>query len=174
MPLVLCRRRLVVVLSALLLSLLAACGGGGGVAGSPSHDSADGAVRGLVDALAANDLNGAADWVAPGERSDFTGALDQAKQLGLKITFQVKGFTVGSVSQDKSDANKAYVKYSGEANACVSAPTSGRADNCTPIQSQSGRSNADTFVCVRQDGRWYVSISSTVQGARPRAHGVLA
>jgi hypothetical protein len=149
---------------ALLLCLAACGGGGGGPAGSSSHDSPDGAVRGLVNALAAGDTKGALDWIAPGERSQFSSALDEARSLGLKISFSVKQFSVVSSSVDRSDGNRALVRYSGTAQACVDGTTGGRqVHTCNPVQSQSGQAQSDTFVCVRSDGRWYVSINAATQ-----------
>ena len=149
---------------ACLLPLAAACGSSGGPAGTSSHDSADGAVRGLVNALAADDSKAALDWIAPAERTQFTQALDEAKALGLKISFSVKSFAVDSTSIDKSDGNRALVRYSGSAQACVDGTTGGRAvHTCNPVQSQTGQATPDIFVCVRSNGSWYVSIASAGQ-----------
>ena len=145
-----------------LLLVVSACGSGSGAAGTSSHDSPDGAARGFVNALAANDTKGAEDWIASGERSEFSGALDEARSLKLKVAFTVKAFSVASVAVDRSDANRAVVTYGGQVTFCVTGTTAGRAvDDCSAVQSQSGQGNAHTFVCVRQDGRWYVSIRGT-------------
>ena len=117
-------------------------------------------MRGLVDALSAGDTRGALDWIATAERSQFSSAIDEAHTLGLKVVFTVKQFSVASVSPDASDPNRTLVRYGGQVTFCVTGTTAGRAvDNCSAVQSLSGKGNADTFVCVRQGGRWYVSIS---------------
>lgn len=150
--------------AALVGLVVVACGGGGGPAGTPTHDSPEGAVRGLVDAMAANDLKGAADWVAPDERSDFTSAIDESKQLGLTISFHVKDFSITSVS---SSGDQATVKYSGDASACIAGPngaTGTDGSGCHPLQSQSGSQRADTLACVRRNGSWYVSLKNSLGG----------
>jgi hypothetical protein len=141
--------------------MLAACGSSTGPAGPSSHDTPAGAVRGLINALAAGDTKGAQEWIAPSDVSEFTTALDEAKQLSLTLTFDVSRFSVVSSSIDPGDGNRALVRYAGKAEACVKGTANGRnVDSCNPIQSQTGQAAADTFVCVRQNGAWYVSISS--------------
>jgi hypothetical protein len=119
-------------------------------------------VRGLINALAAGDTKAAQEWIAPSQVSEFTTALDEAKQLSLTLSFDVGGFSVVSSSIDPTDGNRALVKYAGKAQACVKGTANGRnVDSCNPIQSQTGQASADTFVCVKQNGSWYVSIRST-------------
>jgi hypothetical protein len=143
---------------------VAACGG---PAGSSSHDTPDGAVRGLVNALADNDLQGAQDWILPAERAGFANGVQGAGKLGLKTSFTVQSFSIVSVTADRSDANRATVRYSGDVAFCISGTTLGRrVDNCTAVQSQVSQEVADTFLCVRQNGRWYVSVSGQAQGRR--------
>jgi hypothetical protein len=155
-------RGIVAVCGAALALSVGACGSGG-PAGTASHDSPAGAVSGLVDAFAGNDFTAAADWIAPDQRKGFTDALTEARSLGLKISFQVKDFAITSVS-DSGD--RATVKYSGQATFCVGGGAAGStaSSNCQAVQSQSGGGEADTLVCVRQDGRWYVSVNNTLQG----------
>lgn len=144
----------------LLLLLLAACGAESGPAGTASHDSPEGAVRGLVDALARNDARAAADWILPAERDDFSGGIDEARSLGLRPLFSVRGFAVESVQAEGGDGNRAQVRYAGSVSFCLSGSAGGKAvNNCSAVQSQSGAGSADVFVCVRQGGGWYVSIA---------------
>jgi hypothetical protein len=130
-------------------------------------------VLGLAGALSGGDLHGAADWIAPDQRSAFTDAIDEAKSLGLQLSFHVKDFAVVSVHMD--NAGGASVKYSGEATACITRPgTPSTGNGCQEITSQSGVQAADTLDCVRQGGKWYVSINSALQGSAPAARTGLA
>jgi len=155
-------RGVVAACTAAFALAVAGCGSGG-PAGTASHDSPAGAVRGLVDAFAGNSFTAAADWIAPDQRRGFTDALAEARSLGLTISFQVKDFSITSVS-DSGD--RATVKYSGQASFCIGGGAAGStaSSNCQAVQSQSGGGEADTLVCVRRDGRWYVSVNNTLQG----------
>ena len=122
-------------------------------------------MRGLVNALAAGDAGRVAGWIAPDERADFTGAIDDARSLDLTVSFHVKDFAIGAVS---SSGDNATVRYQGDVTACISRPGSNTTTDgagCHPVQSQSGSRKADTFVCVRRNGAWYVSLSNTAPGA---------
>ncbi len=151
-------------LVAVILLMLAACGGGGGPAGTPTHDSPDGAVRGLVDALAADDVKAAADWIAPDERAEFTTAVDDASALKLTMSFHAKDFSITSVS---TNGDRATVRYSGDVTVCIAGPngaTGTDGSGCHPVQSQSGSQAAETFVCLRRGGAWYVSLKNSAGG----------
>jgi len=122
-------------------------------------------VRGLVNALASGDTKHAVQWIALGEQADFDNALDEAHSLGLTISFHVKNFAIASVT---TRADEATVKYRGDVTACLDRPggnDSTDGGGCHSVQSQSGSQKADTFVCLRQKGGWYVSLSNTPQGA---------
>ena len=48
--------------------------------------------------------------------------------------------------------------------------TAGRSVHaCNAVQSLSARAASDTFVCVRQNGQWYVSLSARAQSLAPAA-----
>ena len=156
---------------AVLLLLVAACGGSGG--SGPSHDSPEGAVRGLIATLEKNDLDGAKEWILPSERAQFSTSLDEARAAGLKIDFKVESFEVTGSEVDKKNSDKATVKTKGKAAACVAGSIGGQAlSTCSPVQSNSGSGN--DFVCVRESGKWYVSINQSASGMRSRSGSAAA
>lgn len=121
-------------------------------------------MRGLVNALAAGDASKVTDWIAPDQRDDFNSAIDDARSLNLAVSFHVKDFSIGVVT---TRGDSATVRYRGDVTACISRPggnSSTDGAGCHPVQSQSGSQKADTFVCVRRNGAWYVSLSNTSPG----------
>ena len=80
------------------------------------------------------------------------------------MSFHVKDFAVGTVT---TSGDNATVAYRGDVTACIGRPggnSSTDGAGCHSVQSQSGGSKGDTFVCVRRNGAWYVSLSNTSPG----------
>jgi hypothetical protein len=144
---------------------LAACGGGGG--GSSDHSSPDGAVRGFIDALGANNINGALQWVNPSERSQFQSDLSQLQ--GIKFNISIQDFSVVSTVPDKNDPNKAVVHYKGRASFCVSGTPGGVPINTCEAAPFSPASGSDTIGAVKVNGDWYVSFAPSGAGPTPGA-----
>jgi hypothetical protein len=143
-------------LATVLVALLAACGG------SPagSHDTAEGAVRGFLGAVAANDVNEALMWLPPAQRPQASNLLNGRE--GVKVSFRVEHVDVGSATVDREHPDQAMVPVKGQASACVNGGSGDLAslNTCFPFSKFAQTAGSDTVSCVRIDGRWYVDIGS--------------
>jgi hypothetical protein len=158
-------RRFRLVLGALLgavaltLALLAACGSDSPAGGPGSHDSPEGAVRGFLDAVAANDLKDALNWIPPNQRKAASDLLNGA--LGVKVSFSVQHIDVGSATIDGRNPDQASVGIKGQASACVNGGSGDSALNtCYPFSKFAQAAGADQISCIRIGGQWYVDFGS--------------
>jgi hypothetical protein len=126
-----------------------------GVGGTASHDSPDGAVRGLVQALVAFDgsdlsINNLLLWVAPSQAETTRSALQAFSTSGAKVTFKVDNFDIAGVV--KADATHATVTTKGTASACLSIAAGGATgiNTCQPL-------TENTFKASQENGKWYVA-----------------
>jgi hypothetical protein len=158
-------RRLRLVLGALLgaatlaLGLGAACGSDGPAGGPGSHDTPEGAVRGFLDAVAANDLKDALNWIPPKQRKAASDLLNGA--LGVKVSFSVQHIDVGAATIDRDHPDQAMVSLKGQASACVNGGSGDSALNtCYPFSKFAQTAGSDQISCVRIGGQWYVDFGS--------------
>lgn len=151
------RLRLIALLGA-LVTLLPACGGG--PAGGPgSHDTPEGAVRGFLDAVAANDVKEALNWIPPTQRKAAADLLNGA--LGVKVTFTVQHIDVGAATIDHARPDQAMVVVRGQASACVNGGSGDTALNtCYPFSKFAQTAGSDQVSCIRIGGQWYVDFGS--------------
>jgi hypothetical protein len=158
-------RRLRLVLGALLgaatlaLGLLAACGSDSPAGGPGSHDTPEGAVRGFLDAVAANDLKDALNWIPPRQRKAASDLLNGA--LGVKVSFSVQHIDVGAATIDRDHPDQAMVTLKGQASACVNGGSGDSALNtCYPFSKFAQTAGSDQISCIRIGGQWYVDFGS--------------
>jgi hypothetical protein len=158
-------RRLRLVLGALLgaatlaLGLGAACGSDSPAGGPGSHDTPEGAVRGFLDAVAANDLKDALNWIPPKQRKAASDLLNGA--LGVKVSFSVQHIDVGTATIDRENPDQAMVALKGQASACVNGGSGDSALNtCYPFSKFAQTAGSDQISCVRIGGQWYVDFGS--------------
>jgi hypothetical protein len=158
-------RRLRLVLGALLgaatlaLGLGAACGSDSPAGGPGSHDTPEGAVRGFLDAVAANDLKDALNWIPPKQRKAASDLLNGA--LGVKVSFSVQHIDVGAATIDRDHPDQAMVSLKGQASACVNGGSGDSALNtCYPFSKFAQTAGSDQISCVRIGGQWYVDFGS--------------
>jgi hypothetical protein len=158
-------RRLRLVLGALLgaatlaLGLGTACGSDGPAGGPGSHDTPEGAVRGFLDAVAANDLKDALNWIPPKQRKAASDLLNGA--LGVKVSFSVQHIDVGAATIDRDHPDQAMVSLKGQASACVNGGSGDSALNtCYPFSKFAQTAGSDQISCVRIGGQWYVDFGS--------------
>jgi hypothetical protein len=161
-------RRLLALTTALvaLVALLAACGGS--PAGGPgSHDTAQGAVRGFLGAVAANDVNEALMWIPPAQRPQASNLLNGRE--GVKVSFRVEHVEVGAATVDREHPDQAMVPVKGQASACVNGGSGDLAslNTCFPFSKFAQTAGSDTVSCVRIGGRWYVDIGSGSDAPAP-------
>lgn len=143
------------------LGLLAACGGGGAPAGGPgSHGSPDGAVRGFLDAVAANDIKEALTWIPPAQRKQASSLLNGNE--GVRVTFSVEHVDVGGVTVDRQNPDQATVTVKGQASACVNGGSGDLSslNTCFPFSRFAQSAGSDQISCVRIGGQWFVDIGS--------------
>jgi hypothetical protein len=175
--------RLLIALATALLALLAACGGS--PAGGPgSHDSPEGAVRGFLGAVAANDVNEALNWIPPAQRTQASNLLNGRE--GVKVSFRVEHVEVGAATVDRDHPDQAMVPVKGQASACVNGGSGDLAslNTCFPFSKFAQTAGSDQVSCVRIGGQWYVDIGSgsdapapepspspTPAGGSPSPHG---
>lgn len=149
-------RALVAALTAACALVVAACGSSGSSAAGAgaTHDTPDGAVRGLVAALTAFDgsdasINNLLQWIAPSQSAATKSALQSFQATGAKVSFKVENFDIASVST--TDATDATVTVKGTASACLTltgGPGSG-INSCQPLTD-------NTFKTSKENGTWYV------------------
>jgi hypothetical protein len=158
-------RRFRLVLGALLgaatlaLGLGAACGSDSPAGGPGSHDTPEGAVRGFLDAVAANDLKDALNWIPPKQRKAASDLLNGA--LGVKVSFSVQHIDVGTATIDRENPDQAMVALKGQASACVNGGSGDSALNtCYPFSKFAQTAGSDQISCVRIGGQWYVDFGS--------------
>ena len=158
-------RRLRLVLGALLgaatlaLGLGAACGSDSPAGGPGTHDTPEGAVRGFLDAVAANDLKDALNWIPPKQRKAASDLLNGA--LGVKVSFTVQHIDVGAATIDRDNPDQAMVTLKGQASACVNGGSGDSALNtCYPFSKFAQTAGSDQISCVRIGGQWYVDFGS--------------
>ena len=158
-------RRLRLVLGALLaaatlaLGLVAACGSDSPAGGPGTHDTPEGAVRGFLDAVAANDLKDALNWIPPKQRKAASDLLNGA--LGVKVSFSVQHIDVGAATIDRDNPDQAMVTLKGQASACVNGGSGDSALNtCYPFSKFAQTAGSDQISCVRIGGQWYVDFGS--------------
>jgi hypothetical protein len=154
------RLRLLPGLAGLALGLLPACGSS--PAGGPgSHDSPQGAVRGFVDAAAANDVAGALTWIPPRERPAARSLLQGSQ--GVRVTFTVEHVDVGAATIDPDHPEQATVRITGRASACVNGGSGVNAslNTCFPFSKFAETPGSDEVACIRIDGEWYVDFGSS-------------
>jgi hypothetical protein len=163
------RRPWVLVAPATLaLALLAGCGGS--PAGGPgSHASPDGAVRGFLDAVAANNVPEALNWIPPSQRKQASTLLNGSQ--GVKVTFRVEHADVGAATIDRVHPDQATVTVRGQASACVNGGSGDLAalNTCFPFSKFAQTAGTDQVSCVRIDGQWYVDIGSGSDAPAPDA-----
>jgi hypothetical protein len=148
-------RALVAALAGACALIVAACGSSNSAGGAgATHDTPDGAVRGLVAALTAFDgsdasINTLLQWIAPSQNAATKAALQSFQATGAKVTFKVDNFDVASVST--TDPTTATVTVKGTASACLSlAGGVGTGINtCQPLTD-------NTFKAAKENGTWYV------------------
>jgi hypothetical protein len=151
--------RLLLALATALVALLPACGGS--PAGGPgSHDTPEGAVRGFLGAVAANDVNEALLWIPPTQRPQASNLLNGRE--GVKVSFRVEHVDVGTPAVDREHPDRAMVPVKGQASACVNGGSGDLAslNTCFPFSKFAQTAGSDTVSCVRIGGRWYVDIGS--------------
>ncbi|HEX3606365.1 MAG TPA: hypothetical protein VH134_10620 [Candidatus Dormibacteraeota bacterium] len=161
-------RRRLPALASPLLALLVACGGG--PAGGPgSHDTPEGAVRGFLDAVAANDVNEALTWIPPSQRKQAATLLHGDE--GVRVTFRVEHVDVGSASIDRQHPDMATVPLKGHASACVNGGSGDLAslNTCFPLSTFAQTAGTDSVSCVRLGGSWYVDIGSGSDAPAPES-----
>jgi hypothetical protein len=162
-------RRAMGVVALIVAVMAAGCGssnsssgGGGGISGI-THDSPDGAVRGLVAALVNWDgsqsgLNAVTDWVNPAQRSDFTSGFSLLGGSNVKFSFKITSFDVASV--DNTDSTHAVVHVKGSASFCISGVISSVTLNTCSSSSLTPSGTKDTVNAVKVNGQWYVDSGS--------------
>jgi hypothetical protein len=158
-------QRLLALVTA-LVAALAACGGN--PAGGPgSHDTAEGAVRGFLGAVAANDVNEALMWIPPSQRPQASNLLNGRE--GVKLSFRVDHVDVGAATVDHEHPDQAMVPVKGQASACVNGGSGDLAslNTCFPFSKFAQTAGSDQVSCVRIDGRWYVDIGSGSDAPAP-------
>jgi hypothetical protein len=151
-------RGLIAIAAAAAALLASACGSSStssGIGGTASHDSPDGAVRGLVQALVSFDgsdtsINNLLQWVAPSQAATTRSALQAFSSSGAKVTFKVDNFDIAGVV--KADATHATVTTKGTASACLSIAAGGATgiNTCQPL-------TENTFKAAQESGKWYVA-----------------
>ena len=151
-------RGLIAVAAAAVAVFASSCGSSStssGVGGTASHDSPDGAVRGLVQALVSFDgsdssINNLLQWVAPSQAATTRSALQAFSTSGAKVTFKVDNFDIAGVV--KADATHATVTTKGTASACLSIAAGGATgiNTCQPL-------TENTFKAAQENGKWYVA-----------------
>jgi hypothetical protein len=158
-------RRLRLVLGALLagaalsLAVLTACGSDSPAGGPGSHDTPEGAVRGFLDAVAANDLKDALNWIPPKQRKAADDLLNGA--LGVKVSFTVQHIDVGAATIDRENPDQATVTLKGQASACVNGGSGDSSLNtCYPFSKFAQAAGSDQISCIRIGGQWYVDFGS--------------
>jgi hypothetical protein len=153
-------------LTTALVAALAACGGN--PAGGPgSHDTAEGAVRGFLGAVAANDVNEALMWIPPAQGPQASNLLNGRE--GVKVSFRVDHVDVGAATVDHQHPDQAMVPVKGQASACVNGGSGDLAslNTCFPFSKFAQTAGSDQVSCVRIDGRWYVDIGSGSDAPAP-------
>ncbi|HEV7465799.1 MAG TPA: hypothetical protein VGP96_05840 [Candidatus Dormibacteraeota bacterium] len=159
-------RRLLALATA-LVALLAACGGGSPAGGPGSHDTPEGAVRGFLGAVAANDVNEALMWIPPAQRPQASNLLNGKE--GVKVSFRVEHVDVGTATVDREHPDQAMVPVKGQASACVNGGSGDLAslNTCFPFSKFAQTAGSDKVSCVRIGGRWYVDIGSGSDAPAP-------
>lgn len=151
-----------------LLALLLACGGG--PAGGPgSHDTPEGAVRGFLQAAAANDVDEALKWIPPAQRRQAASLLHGDE--GVRVTFRVAHVDVGTATLERDDPDRATVPVHGEASACVNGGSGDLAalNTCFPFSKFAQAAGTDSVSCLRIGGGWYVDIGSGSDSPGPES-----
>jgi hypothetical protein len=151
----------------LALVLLASCGGSSPTGGPGSHDTPDGAVRGFLDAVAANDVKEALNWIPPTQRKQASSLLNGSE--GVKVSFRVEHVDVGAVTIDRDHPEQATVTVKGQASACVNGGSGDLAslNTCFPFSKFAQTAGSDQVSCVRLGGQWYVDIGSGSDAPAP-------
>jgi hypothetical protein len=143
------------------VAVAALAAGGSSPAGGPgSHDTPEGAVRGFLNAVAANDVTSALTWIPPKQRKAASGLLHGSE--GVKVTFTVQHVDVGSATIDKEHPEQAQVSIMGQASACVNGGSGDLSalNTCFPFSKFAQTAGSDKVSCVRIDGQWYVDFGS--------------
>jgi hypothetical protein len=153
--------------AALALVLLVSCGGSSPTGGPGSHDTPDGAVRGFLDAVAANDVKEALNWIPPTQRKQASNLLNGNE--GVKVSFRVEHVDVGAVTIDRDHPEQAMVTVKGQASACVNGGSGDLAslNTCFPFSKFAQTAGSDQVSCVRLGGQWYVDIGSGSDAPAP-------
>jgi hypothetical protein len=151
----------------LALVLLASCGSSSPTGGPGSHDTPDGAVRGFLDAVAANDVKEALNWIPPTQRKQASNLLNGNE--GVKVSFKVEHVDVGAVTIDRDHPDQATVTVKGQASACVNGGSGDLAslNTCFPFSKFAQTAGSDQVSCVRIGGQWYVDIGSGSDAPAP-------
>jgi hypothetical protein len=153
--------------AALALAVLVSCGGSSPTGGPGSHDTPDGAVRGFLDAVAANDVKEALNWIPPTQRKQASNLLNGNE--GVKVSFRVEHVDVGGVTIDRDHPEQAMVTVKGQASACVNGGSGDLAslNTCFPFSKFAQTAGSDQVSCVRLGGQWYVDIGSGSDAPAP-------
>jgi hypothetical protein len=137
---------------------LAGCGSSDDKPASPSHDSAEGAMAGLLAAMKTGDNKKVAQWLSPTPASDRTSLagterLQSGLGLGGKLFWEVDKLEVKSAKEKGSSAT---VTLSAPIVWCLGdGPTDAKA-SCAQPNGASGQ--APVYKAVKVGGKWYVDI----------------
>jgi hypothetical protein len=139
--------------------LLAGCGGSSGKkSASPSHDSAEGAMAGLLAAMKTGNNAQVIQWIAAtpaSDRSSISSSERMNKALGLsgKLFWEVEKLTVKA---SKETGATATVTLSAPIVWCLgTGPTDAKASCAQPDGAQG---QTPVYKAVKQGGKWYVDI----------------
>ena len=150
--------------SALLAALAAAlvvagCGGSDkDGAAKPSHDSAEGAMAGLLAAMKTGDNKQVFEWVAPTpttDRTSITGSERMSNALGLggKLFWEAEKLTIKTA---KESGQSGTVTLSAPIVWCFGdGPTDAKA---TCAQPNGATGQTPVYKAVKQGGKWYVDL----------------
>jgi hypothetical protein len=148
-------------------------------AATPSHDSPDGAMAGLLDAMRSGDNDAVVSWISPDPETDRTSVTQTEKlraSLGLSgsLFWEVAERHVTGVEMKGDDA--ADVTLDGYLVWCTGdGPDDAQASCAQP--NGSGDTQTTTYPAVRVEGQWYVHLDlnhgELIHG-NPGAAGVAA
>jgi hypothetical protein len=144
--------------AAAIAAVLTGCGGGDDNA-APSHDSAEGAMAGLLAATRSGDNLRVQEWLAPPpnpDRQSVTATLKMQRSLGLsrKLFWRTRGLKIAS-SKDQSDSSTT-VRLSGPIVWCLGKGATDPKLSCAQPDGSQGQ--APVYLVVRVGGQWYVDL----------------
>lgn len=144
---------------AAIVAALAGCGGGDDGPASPSHDSAEGAMAGLLAATRSGNNAQLQSWLAPPPRADrrsISGTLRMRTSLGLGGDLFWKTDTLKIKGTKRRGDDRVDVRLSGPIVWCLGLGPSDPKASCA--QPNGSRGQAPVYPAVKVHGRWYVDL----------------